>query len=120
MARYFGKRSKYLLKKNFEYDSKSLVFFLLALVLFSAATKFFSSNSYLYIILMLIFVIPLMKILRRRSFFYKHKSKNYEHGDAGEYEVKKVLIRLDDQYSIYPDVHLNGQRWNIDYVVCGP
>ncbi len=52
--------------------------------------------------------------------FFAGKANKFYRGAAGEKAVKKILLELPQEFTVFEDVQIGQHRGNIDFVVLGP
>jgi hypothetical protein len=113
VAKFFGHRSKYS-----QWRVKKIYIglaFICIVVLIAALTLSQLNGDAIIIgsaicVILGIFVTSAGEISRMFS--------NFIQGDTGEWQIKKELLRLPSNYTVFQDVDLG--RGNIDFVVVGP
>lgn len=121
MAKMRGHQSRYLTKKAENSRMIALVFVILICILLFVILEhytYFSRHPYTWLIFAGIFVI---------FFLFKYagdklldRSDKFIDGRKGESAVYFELKTLPHEYSVFQDLHFNGQQFNIDFVVVGP
>ncbi len=76
-------------------------------------------NIYMVFVSAVITII-LFTFVDKEFELFKHITRNYRSGFWGELSVKRELLKLDDSYKLNPDVHLNGDKENVDFIIRGP
>jgi hypothetical protein len=114
MAKMFGQKSGYLVRKMWANFSKAFILNLVMVILLILSTYFIYKfgfpkwGSWVLLIYLPIFV------------YYKNKAEKFFNGLMGEDKIKKELQKLPDECSVFQDIKLPGINSNIDFVVLGP
>ena len=123
MAKFFGKQSNYLFNKDVKYYLYAAILALLPL----AALYFIFRNSsslmkspWIYSGIMLVFIFIVKQVIEPLMDSHQKKSGRYFRGWTGELSIQQELRKLPDTYSVFPDIKLNKNTGNIDFVVVGP
>lgn len=117
MAKFYGKDT-YLVHKEFRYFALSLMVILIPVALVFLALRYGSAG--LTILAALAVLLLLLIIIKPLSDYLNLKGLQFYRGDFGEKQVRKVLKKLPDDFSVFEDVRIGDKKGNIDFIVVGP
>lgn len=117
MAKFYGKSSEHLVKKDLKNYVLSSGLVLVPLALIVIVLKVFTGTAALVAIVILaivaVFLEPVTDLFGRRS-------RQYARGWDSEADIKAGLTKLPDNFSVFRDVQIGDNKGNLDFVVVGP
>jgi hypothetical protein len=119
MAQVFGKNSGYLIKKEVRFELLQLAILIFLFACLSLIVFNFSWYSQNFSVPLGISLLIGVSLILKRFDFFGHKADQFYRGRKGESIVFNELIKLPNEYSIFPDAKTQ-RTGNIDFIVIGP
>ncbi|MDD3102115.1 MAG: nuclease-related domain-containing protein [Patescibacteria group bacterium] len=133
MAKVFGQKSKYLIKKDFIHGwgygviipsiviiIVGILFIRFGLIINPVLIKTGGIIGLILMTVPLIILVNLGNKLDDFSLKHNHISNQFYRGRWGEKDVLDELKKLPNEYTIFQDVQFPESRGNIDFVLIGP
>lgn len=121
MAIFYVPGDTYLRSEEKRAKRKSGLFFLAVLLFVGLVIFFTASNLPDEVFFLCVFLtLPVIYFCFRNFRLVQIKSRNFRRGRMGEYRAVEELKNLSDDWHVFYDLVLPGERGNIDIAVFGP
>ncbi len=122
MAQLYGKASEYLLAQKLKnkYAALWVVLWIIPTLIVYWILGFYFRFSWSFTLIYVPFFLIFWKIIDELSSWLLGKAYRYKYGIEGENQVLIELLKLNDDYLIFRNIHLPDRKDDIDFVVLCP